>query len=1084
MAGMFNAAMASVSNAAARLGDTVSPPQKLTKGPTTTYDNASKDIMTKINQDMEAALQSKAITKRDTLLLRSLQKHYRTQINRRDDYMNLAGFCIFGFLYLTVLIYQRTSNEAYGVTSVLETIVPAAKIMSTRDEVFSWLEETVTKVWTDPDCGDGVCDAPIEFPGYDRFGCSADCGSVLEAYKNISGLHVDLYYDFSNQPGALSSVEGLSTVSWNLCPSPGTAAGKKGLGGVPHGTECFFAKDQRLTAIAGKDHIVLPEVADGEWELRIAGDLLWKVAAAVRYHAVAVPETLRGKMLLANQAALSALAAEKVRLDTSLVELGKAGDVSVISIEFIRRAAATEVAFIDVQEKTNAYNSKFAATQRIIVGVNEAVAITKAQQGVANCVNRFVSTECGVHFNQTDLALAEHFALQRRFAKLIAGQAQLDALTALTSFRAQLFQKAPELADELDHMVINPAKYVLTGATEETRRQVRTSIDTLMEIEVERIQSGVLTKLTSAVVDATDNAGLVPLITRRRDEVATILEATPAQGLDAFTELSALGRFGGGVRGYKLCNIDARGAGGYAGTCTLVAPEAYDAERCENVCQCGELDARALGLGCNATAGEMCVCDKCQGTIAMGNIAGAAAAAAARRRLLQNPTADERTLEQLSALQTSNAALEASLAAVRAAQAKSIASELEHHGSTVLTDSIARGFTSVTESMDSLSTIIQGVAPSAAQVTLRATEIEARVGRLASLGTDRLALLAASLTVNIANIVAAFAAGYATAESRDTMVRKTQLKVMTDEMETYMSSQPCAVVSRRMPFSLTSGGRSATINGQRLRTVGLTNRVIGGIVVYITRAGEETCDTRFHTLQTACLDQTVDNVNPYGVDPAFKRGSSFYSPDMDKAEAARLYNCSRDFGAAATYDAATGNTAPFCTQLFDTNQVPYGFFTADTKRFRNGYPVFLDINLSKDNAARWLRYLRESFLLEDRTKLVHVKLVTYNAEIRYFGSMSVDFSFDPAGSILVSKDVAAVRVEVYNSYTDVVRGVFEGVLSLAVVASLIFEMSDLRRAKRTKGAYMAYFESGWNYVDLASIGITFSAICYWLISEP
>jgi|AntAceMinimDraft_11_1070367.scaffolds.fasta_scaffold74815_1 hypothetical protein len=65
--------------------------------------------------------------------------------------------------------------------------------------------------------------------------------------------------------------------------------------------------------------------------------------------------------------------------------------------------------------------------------------------------------------------------------------------------------------------------------------------------------------------------------------------------------------------------------------------------------------------------------------------------------------------------------------------------------------------------------------------------------------------------------------------------------------------------------------------------------------------------------------------------------------------------------------------------------------------------------------------------------------------------MSVDFSFDPAGSILVSKDVAAVRVEVYNSYTDVVRGVFEGVLSLAVVASLIFEMSDLRRAKRTKG---------------------------------
>ena len=42
------------------------------------------------------------------------------------------------------------------------------------------------------------------------------------------------------------------TVSWNLCPAPGTAAGKKGMGGVPHGTECFYAEDQRLTAVAGR----------------------------------------------------------------------------------------------------------------------------------------------------------------------------------------------------------------------------------------------------------------------------------------------------------------------------------------------------------------------------------------------------------------------------------------------------------------------------------------------------------------------------------------------------------------------------------------------------------------------------------------------------------------------------------------------------------------------------------------------------------------------------------------------------------------------------------------------------------------
>ena len=32
---------------------------------------------------------------------------------------------------------------------------------------------------------------------------------------------------------------------------------------------------------------------------------------------------------------------------------------------------------------------------------------------------------------------------------------------------------------------------------------------------------------------------------------------------------------------------------------------------------------------------------------------------------------------------------------------------------------------------------------------------------------------------------------------------------------------------------------------------------------------------------------TADDTSPYGVDPAFKRGSSFYSPDYDERAAAR-----------------------------------------------------------------------------------------------------------------------------------------------------------------------------------------------------
>jgi hypothetical protein len=130
-------------------------------------------------------------------------------------------------------------------------------------------------------------------------------------------------------------------------------------------------------------------------------------------------------------------------------------------------------------------------------------------------------------------------------------------------------------------------------------------------------------------------------------------------------------------------------------------------------------------------------------------------------------------------------------------------------------------------------------------------------------------------------------------------------------MQTYLSSKPCAVVSRKLPFSLTSGGRAASSpTDQRLRTVGLTNRVVGGLIVYVKRAGQEACDTRFKSLQSSCLDQSVDNVSPYGVDPAFKRGSSFYSPDFDEAAAAKLYNCSVGLYKLNSVDLTHGLKAP------------------------------------------------------------------------------------------------------------------------------------------------------------------------------
>jgi hypothetical protein len=59
MAGLLNAAMKGAFNAVTTLADTVSSPKDKEKKVENTYDNASEDILHKINQDMESALQSK-----------------------------------------------------------------------------------------------------------------------------------------------------------------------------------------------------------------------------------------------------------------------------------------------------------------------------------------------------------------------------------------------------------------------------------------------------------------------------------------------------------------------------------------------------------------------------------------------------------------------------------------------------------------------------------------------------------------------------------------------------------------------------------------------------------------------------------------------------------------------------------------------------------------------------------------------------------------------------------------------------------------------------------------------------------------
>ncbi len=89
-------------------------------------------------------------------------------------------------------------------STIENAILPGSDTYGSTDDVLNWLQTTLTNIWVDPVCGDGVCETPFEFAAYGRFGCRADCGQLAQI-QNLTTLQIDLYYDFTHPSGSVSA---------------------------------------------------------------------------------------------------------------------------------------------------------------------------------------------------------------------------------------------------------------------------------------------------------------------------------------------------------------------------------------------------------------------------------------------------------------------------------------------------------------------------------------------------------------------------------------------------------------------------------------------------------------------------------------------------------------------------------------------------------------------------------------------------------------------------------------------------------------------------------------------------------------
>eukprot|EP00899_Mesostigma_viride_P012768 jgi/Mesvir1/21492/Mv03939-RA.3 len=254
--------------------------------------------------------------------------------------------------------------------------------------------------------------------------------------------------------------------------------------------------------------------------------------------------------------------------------------------------------------------------------------------------------------------------------------------------------------------------------------------------------------------------------------------------------------------------------------------------------------------------------------------------------------------------------------------------------------------------------------------------------------------------------------------------------------------------------SLDMGGISKT-ESYRWRMVGVTNRILGGIVIkqYRTPLEPARFGERFRWLFDFGFKEG-GRVKPFGANPYFLRDSGMFHP--------QLVNRTREF---------------FTREQVSDEEVPLAFFPV-THRGRDVFPVFIDMSLSQNETLALLKYLESAFFLDTATEEVEVEIVTYNGILEYFGLMVVRFRRQPGGVVAITSTIQCFSLDMYNTPGERVRAAGEVLLVLMALAGTLFEFHQVMECTSKKGIYH-YLSSFSNLIDLASISLLYACIALW-----
>eukprot|EP00899_Mesostigma_viride_P017701 jgi/Mesvir1/25932/Mv20926-RA.1 len=198
-------------------------------------------------------------SEREQLLLEGLRRRYNAVLHNRRHYFLLLSFVAFMAMYMPLLVLQRRSFLGFDINRSFAHLAPkdeqgnVLREFDSPQEVYDWLNHTVTDLWAESKCGDGNC-ADGEAEGFGWFGCSLDCGWR----KDLVHIAVQLDYKFQE----VAEGSGKKDASfWNVCKKGACTA--EALNGG--GEDCYFQAKQPFEHYEGMVFAELFLPSKEEW---------------------------------------------------------------------------------------------------------------------------------------------------------------------------------------------------------------------------------------------------------------------------------------------------------------------------------------------------------------------------------------------------------------------------------------------------------------------------------------------------------------------------------------------------------------------------------------------------------------------------------------------------------------------------------------------------------------------------------------------------------------------------------------------------------------------------------------------------